>query len=84
MNTVRIGTLNTRTVTIEQFLTAQQIEACKVYVANADTSKAVKDIEYGIIRPYIYAINKKLGQENDPRYLAYMVYFVLSHQQNPS
>lgn len=72
-----------KTMTIDQFLTDIQIKAClALYRANQAT--AVKNIKEGIIEPNIGLINAKLGQENDPTYLAYAIYYALSRQQNPS
>lgn len=66
-------------ITLPDFLTKEQIEkAHELYVAKAGTpgfAQAVKEI---LIEPNIEEINRKLGQENDPMYLAYAVEYVFS------
>lgn len=60
-----------RTVTITDFLTERQIqEAIKL----KDAKRICKDI----IEPNLDTINRKLGQENNPMYLAYVVEYVIS------
>lgn len=58
-------------ITIDQFLTPAQIKLS----ANLKTARAICD---QVITPNIATINQKLGQENDPMYLAYAVEYVLS------
>ena len=66
-----------KTVTLPQFLTEAQIrEAVCLYEAHGDD--AVPQIQAQVIEPNIDAINEKLGQENDARYLAYAVVYALS------
>lgn len=60
-----------RKITIEQFLTKEQIQ-------KAIDLKKAKDIFKEIIEPNISEINKKIGQENDAMYLSYMVEYVVS------
>jgi len=63
-----------KTVTLIQFLTESQIaEAVRLYENCGDA--AVAQIQNLVIEPNMAAINKKLGQENDPRYLAYAVVY---------
>jgi hypothetical protein len=66
-----------KTVTLSQFLTEEQIaEAVRLY--EADGIDATEEILSRVIEPNMAAINAKLGQENDARYLAYVVVHVLS------
>lgn len=60
-----------RKISIDQFLTEEQIK-------KAVDLKRAKDICKEIIEPNISEINKKIGQENDPMYIAYMVEYVVS------
>jgi len=59
-----------RTITIDQFLNEDQIK-------KAIQLKKAKEICKEIIEPNIGAINKKLGQDNDPMYLAYATEYVV-------
>jgi len=66
-----------KTMTLPDFLTDTQIQqALKLYEAHGmdATSKICKQI----IEPNMAAINTKLGQENDARYLAYTCVYVFS------
>ena len=66
-----------KTMTLPQFLTDTQIaKAAKLYKAHG--MDAVAKIQAQVIEPNMTAINEKLGQENDARYLAYAVAYVLS------
>jgi hypothetical protein len=59
------------------FLTAAQIaKASALYKAQGMDAKA--KIQAQVIEPNMAAINAKIGQENDPSYLAYAVVYVLS------
>jgi hypothetical protein len=61
-----------KTTTLPQFLTDAQIaKATKLYEAHG--MDAVAAIQAQVIEPNMAAINQKLGQENDARYLAYAV-----------
>ena len=65
-------------VTINDFLTEKQIEqAIELYKTAQPGTFATRCAET-IIQPNIKEINRKLGQENDPKYLAYAVEYVLS------
>lgn len=69
-----------KTMTLPDFLTDQQIAAAlKLYEAHGmdATSKICKQI----IEPNMAAINAKLGQENDARYLAYACVYVFSESE---
>jgi hypothetical protein len=82
-----------KNATLKDFLTDAQIAECiKIY----ERSRGRGDPEHGfrgpalsiceeIIKPNLKAINEKLGQENDPRYLAYVVeYALLAASRNAS
>jgi hypothetical protein len=72
-----------KTVTLPQFLTEEQIaEAVRLYEAHG--TGAVPKILARVIEPNMDAINAKLGQENDARYLAYAVVHVLTRAANPT
>jgi hypothetical protein len=60
-----------RKITIEQFLTKEQIQ-------KAIDLKKAKDICREIIEPNLSEINRKIGQENDAMYLSYMVEYIVS------
>lgn len=67
-----------KAVTIPQFLTEAQIaEAVRLFEFHGMWD-AVEPIRLHVIEPNLAAINEKLGQENDARYLAYAVVHVLS------
>lgn len=67
-----------KNVTLPDFLTDAQIQqAARIYEIYTDEA-AVKEIQDRVIAPNLSTINTKLGQENDARYLAYMVVYVLS------
>lgn len=61
----------TKMVKLCDFLTEEQIE-------KATQLRTHKEIREEIIEPNIAEINRKLGQENDPTYLAFMVEYVVS------
>jgi len=66
-----------KTMTLPQFLTEEQIaEAVRLYEEHGVL--AVEQIRKHVIEPNMTAINAKLGQENDPQYLAYAVFHVLT------
>ena len=68
-----------RHVTIDQFLTPAEIErARQMHATLADTGLFAATVMAQIITPNIERINAALGQENDPRYLAYAVEYVLN------
>ena len=69
-----------KTVTLPDFLTDGQIaEATALYVAHG--ANAVDKIMTNVIEPNMTAINQKIGQKNDARYLAYVVVYVVSQLQ---
>ena len=60
-----------KTITLGDFLTNEQIK-------KAAELKTAAKICAEIIEPNIDAINFKLGQENDPKYLGYLCEYVFS------
>ena len=71
-----------KTMTLPQFLTGAQIaKALRLYQAHG--MDAVERIQDAVIEPNMAAINAKLGQENDPRYLAYVIVYALSQLSQP-
>lgn len=61
-------------VLLKDFLTEEEIVAAtKLYRQWRNTGKTATMICDEIIQPNIARINKALGQENDPKYLAYLV-----------
>lgn len=69
-----------KTMTLPQFLTeAQIVQAVKLYEAHG--MEAVAKIQTQVIEPNMAAINTKLGQENDARYLAYAVVHACSQAE---
>ena len=69
-----------KTMTLPQFLTDSQIAmAEKLYKAHG--MDAVAKIQAQVIEPNMAAINAKLGQENDARYLAYAVVHACSQAE---
>lgn len=64
-------------VRITDFLTHAQLQQCiALYKACNGYGFAQRCCDE-IIKPNINAINAKLGQENDPKYLAYAVEYVM-------
>lgn len=71
-------TQTTKSIALPEFLTAGQIaKAAALYEAHGHWDSVAK-IQAQVIEPNMAAINAKLGQENDARYLAYAVVHVLS------
>jgi hypothetical protein len=71
-----------KTATLPQFLTDEQIaEAMQLYQTYG-FSAAVEKIRSRVIEPNMETINAKLGQENDSRYLAYAVVYVLDQERS--
>jgi hypothetical protein len=67
-----------KNITIDQFLTPAEIErAITLYKTLAGSGKFAATIDEEIITPNMPRINKALGQENNSRYLAYAVEFVI-------
>lgn len=57
--------------TLGDFLTDAQLERCLVLYPDHNAIRAE------VVAPNIVEINRKLGQENDERYLAYMIVAVI-------
>lgn len=67
-----------KTVTINQFLLPEEIErAVELYRQLADQGCFATTFADVVIAPNIERINKALGQDNDPVFLAYAVEYVL-------
>jgi len=72
-----------KTMTLPEFLTEPQINAAlRLYEIHG--MDAVPQIQAQVIEPNMVTINAKLGQENDARYLAYAVLYVLSTAHDAS
>lgn len=68
-----------KTVTLDQFLTSKELKEAERLFKKAESASAfVNSVDAQIIRPVIERINKDLGQENEPRFLAYMVLYVFN------
>ena len=65
-----------RNVTIGEFLTVEEIDKAEEIWKN-DRKNFHKRVINEIIQPNIARINKALGQQNNPDYLAYAVEYVL-------
>jgi len=65
-----------KSITLTDFLTSDQIKQAET-IFNSSISPS-RDICEKVIKPNIEEINRKLGQENDPSYLAYACEYVLS------
>lgn len=60
-------------VRVGDFLTKEEILAAIDLYKKAEPGTFAKSCEERIIKPNLTRINSSLGQENDPRYLAYTV-----------
>lgn len=68
-----------RTITLPDFLTPAQINKAKaLYRLHKTTGRFATVCAELVIQPNIEQINNKLGQENDPKYLAYACEAVFS------
>lgn len=67
-------------VSIKDFLTDDQIrQAMKIGQDYAhDMTKMTNKLEEQVIKPNISEINRKLGQPNDTRYMAYLLTYALT------
>lgn len=66
-----------RTVTLATFLTDEQINAALALWRRPHMERVFhSDVQREIIEPNLAEINRKLGQENDPSFLAYAIEFV--------
>lgn len=74
----------TKRVNLTDFLTQAQIEqAAALYSAHKGFvgSAFINEVVEKIIAPNLLEINRKLGQDNDARYLAYATGYILSQVQ---
>lgn len=62
-------------VFVHEILTKEELAAAKKLYDTVGIHKFAKACSEQIITPVIDRINKQLGQENDPTYLAYAVEF---------
>ncbi len=68
-----------KTVTIGDFMTPLMLRQSKKLIdITTDSSKWAELIDHQVITPNIEIINEKLGQLNDPRYLAYAVLLAIT------
>jgi len=68
-----------KSMTLPDFLTPAQIDSAQaLYRKFKGTGKFATECAKQIIEPNIAEINRKLGQENDPKYLAYACEYVFS------
>lgn len=70
---------HTNVVTIGHFLTDEQIKQAIEIFHSCLLGSEARDICDKVIRPNIEDINYKTGQENDPRYLGYVVAYALTN-----
>jgi hypothetical protein len=71
------GDTMAKSVSIPDFLTPDQIEAAQaLYKKFKNTGRFATECAKQIIEPNMKEINRKLGQENDPKYLAYACEYV--------
>jgi hypothetical protein len=66
-----------KTVSLKDFLTDEEILRAIKFYKTCSSGAFARTVDEQIITPNILRINKALGQENDPRYLAYVVERVL-------
>lgn len=70
-----------KSITIDQILTAKEIaQAQRLYRTLGGTRHFARAVKEKLIEPNMERINKALGQENDPMYLAYCIEHVLNQQ----
>ena len=70
-----------KSFTISEMLPESAIEVAMVIgrdIGSADTSAIVGRLEREVVAPNMAEINRRTGQENDARYMAYAVYYALS------
>ncbi len=66
-----------KTVSVTSFLTKKELYEAATLAQYTKNGKLATTICEKIIKPNIERINHKLGQENDPMFLAYMVEYAL-------
>lgn len=69
-----------RYVKISDFLSRDQINSA--FLIYQKTDSPAQEICNQIIKPNLKRINRRLGQENDPMYLAYCCEFAFSKLRN--
>lgn len=70
-----------KSVTVYDFLTVRQLDQLQV-IFQGDRHNFHKRCLEEVIKPNMAEINQKLGQENSPDYLAYMVeYAFIKHER---
>lgn len=62
-----------KTIFVSEILTKVELKAAKKLYDSTDIHKFAKECSNQIISPVIGRINKQLGQDNDPTWLAYAV-----------
>ena len=66
--------MSERTISIDQIFSVQELaDALRIWKRNTTPAKEICE---KIVKPNMARVNTKLGQENDPTYLAYMVEYV--------
>jgi hypothetical protein len=66
-----------KSMSLPDFLTPAQIDSAQaLYKKYKNTGRFAAECAKQIMEPNMKEINRKLGQENDPRYLAYACEFV--------
>ena len=70
-------------IAVGDFLTQDQAkEACRLWALHGSGKAFVDAVTDTIIAPNLDEINRKLGQENNARFLAYAVEHVLTQASN--
>jgi hypothetical protein len=73
----------TRQVVLQDFLTEDEISKAISMWKFDNSSGYARRVCDVIIRPNMSRINKALGQENDPMYLAYALEFAMGQVKEP-
>lgn len=73
-----------KSITINDILTPEEINrAVELYKRHKGTGQFANIVMAKLILPNMPRINKKIGQENDAKYLAYAVEYVLMQSEQP-
>lgn len=72
----------TRRIAIQDFLTVSEIERAANLYAICKPGTFAEQCADEIITPVIARINASLGQDNDPKFIAYMIEHVLSQAES--
>lgn len=71
-------------VTLDQFLSPAEIQRClRLWASLKGTGRFAAIVARDVIEPSLARINQALGQENDPRYLAYAIEYVFTRAESP-